>query len=182
MNKFNISEECREEIDVKTALFYFNQAEKKLDSLIETSYKTTERAYMLLTGMIAIISIVTSVLSNINHIGILIKISMSIIIVVAVACIYILLRYIIKSRSTSMPGRDPINLQIEKNASYYWDKHKALYKNTLLDELTILQEKIVRDTNSISSRTKKFDLCVKMIACSISITGFLVVISFWVNI
>ena len=47
-----ISEQTRKELDKNTVDFYLSEAEKQLDGVVDVSNRITERAYILLTGII----------------------------------------------------------------------------------------------------------------------------------
>ena len=49
-----ISEQTRKELDKNTVDFYLSEAEKQLDGVVDVSNRITERAYILLTGIITV--------------------------------------------------------------------------------------------------------------------------------
>ena len=51
-----ISEQTRKELDKNTVDFYLSEAEKQLDGVVDVSNRITERAYILLTGIITVLT------------------------------------------------------------------------------------------------------------------------------
>ena len=51
-----ISEQSRNELDKNTVDFYLNEAERQLEGIVDVSNRITDRSYILLTGIITVLT------------------------------------------------------------------------------------------------------------------------------
>ena len=134
-----ISEQSRNELDKNTVDFYLNEAERQLEGIVDVSNRITDRSYILLTGII-------TVLTSVVVLGILI---------LKIICIH----------TIWLSGKKPSELDIDIFMNYYRSckiKGNKRYVNIVADHLEAIENKIALNLEDIRIRTIWYGRCLKI--------------------
>ena len=172
-----ISEQTRKELDKNTVDFYLSEAEKQLDGVVDVSNRITERAYILLTGIITVLTGFGWILNMqegnislvlISIIGILASIVVLGILILKIICIHTVL----------LPGKKPSELDIDIFIDYYCSckiRGDKRYVNIVADHLEAIENKIALNLEDIRVRTTWYGRCLKICFFTICIIVLILV-------
>ena len=165
-----ISEQTRKELDKNTVDFYLSEAEKQLDGVVDVSNRITERAYILLTGIITVLTGFGWILNMqegnislvlISIIGILASIVVLGILILKIICI-----------------KKPSELDIDIFIDYYCSckiRGDKRYVNIVADHLEAIENKIALNLEDIRVRTTWYGRCLKICFFTICIIVLILV-------
>lgn len=166
-----ISERTRNELDKSTVDFYLSEAEKQLDGVIDVSNRITDRSYILLTGIITVLTGFGWILNMqdgnislvlISVIGILASIVVLSILILKIICIH----------TVWLAGKKPSELDIDIFIDYYSSckiKGDKRYVNIVADHLEAIENKIALNLEDIRIRTIWYSRCLKICLFTICI-------------
>lgn len=172
-----ISEQTRKELDKNTVDIYLSEAEKQLDGVVDVSNRITERAYILLTGIITVLTGFGWILNMqegnislvlISIIGILASIVVLGILILKIICIHTVL----------LPGKKPSELDIDIFIDYYCSckiRGDKRYVNIVADHLEAIENKIALNLEDIRVRTTWYGRCLKICFFTICIIVLILV-------
>lgn len=166
-----ISEQSRNELDKDMVDFYLKEAEKQLEGVVDVSNRITDRSYILLTGIITVLTGFGWIL-NMQE-GNLSLVLISVIgIVACITVLGILILKIICIHTIWLPGKKPSELDIDIFIDYYRAcniKGNKRYVNIVVDHLEAIESKIALNLEDIRIRTTWYSRCLKICFFSICI-------------
>lgn len=176
-----ISEQSRASLDKDTVDFYLSEANKQLEGIVNVSNGITERSYILLSGLIAVLTgfgWILNVQANkwslyvISTIGMLTAITVIAILIMKVICVH----------TIWMPRKSPSELDIDIFVDYYRTCNltkEQQYIHIVADHLDAIEAKIALNLNDIKVRTTWYGRCLKVCLCAIcAITCILIISNF----
>ena len=159
-----ISEQTRKELDKNTVDFYLSEAEKQLDGVVDVSNRITERAYILLTGIITVLTGFGWIL-NMQEGNISLVLISIIGILASIVVLGILILKIICIHTVWLPGKKPSELDIDIFIDYYCSckiRGDKRYVNIVADHLEAIENKIALNMEDIRVRTTWYGRCLKI--------------------
>ena len=169
-----ISEQTRKELDKNTVDFYLSEAEKQLDGVVDVSNRITERAYILLTGIITVLTGFGWILNMQEG-----NISLVLISIIGIlASIVVLGILILKIHTVWLPGKKPSELDIDIFIDYYCSckiRGDKRYVNIVADHLEAIENKIALNLEDIRVRTTWYGRCLKICFFTICIIVLILV-------
>ena len=159
-----ISEQTRKELDKNTVDFYLSEAEKQLDGVVDVSNRITERAYILLTGIITVLTGFGWIL-NMQEGNISLVLISIIGILASIVVLGILILKIICIHTVWLPGKKPSELDIDIFIDYYCSckiRGDKRYVNIVADHLEAIENKIALNLEDIRVRTTWYGRCLKI--------------------
>ncbi|MZJ34479.1 hypothetical protein GT562_12600, partial [Collinsella sp. BIOML-A1] len=146
-----ISEQSRNELDKNTVDFYLNEAEKQLEGIVDVSNRITDRSYILLTGIITVLTGFGWIL-NMQEGNISLVLISIIGILASVVVLGILILKIICIHTIWLSGKKPSELDIDIFMNYYRSckiKGNKRYVNIVADHLEAIENKIALNLEDI---------------------------------
>ena len=168
-----ISEQTRKELDKNTVDFYLSEAEKQLDGVVDVSNRITERAYILLTGIITVLTGFGWIL-NMQEGNISLVLISIIGILASIVVLGILILKIICIHTVWLPGKKPSELDIDYYCSCKIRGDKR-YVNIVADHLEAIENKIALNLEDIRVRTTWYGRCLKICFFTICIIVLILV-------
>ena len=172
-----ISEQTRKELDKNTVDFYLSEAEKQLDGVVDVSNRITERAYILLTGIITVLTGFGWIL-NMQEGNISLVLISIIGILASIVVLGILILKIICIHTVWLPGKKPSELDIDIFIDYYCSckiRGDKRYVNIVADHLEAIENKIALNLEDIRVRTTWYGRCLKICFFTICIIVLILV-------
>lgn len=172
-----ISEQTRKELDKNTVDFYLSEAEKQLDGVVDVSNRITERAYILLTGIITVLTGFGWIL-NMQEGNISLVLISIIGILASIVVLGILILEIICIHTVWLPGKKPSELDIDIFIDYYCSckiRGDKRYVNIVADHLEAIENKIALNLEDIRVRTTWYGRCLKICFFTICIIVLILV-------
>ena len=172
-----ISEQTRKELDKNTVDFYLSEAEKQLDGVVDVSNRITERAYILLTGIITVLTGFGWIL-NMQEGNISLVLISIIRILASIVVLGILISKIICIHTVWLPGKKPSELDIDIFIDYYCSckiRGDKRYVNIVADHLEAIENKIALNLEDIRVRTTWYGRCLKICFFTICIIVLILV-------
>ena len=159
-----ISEQSRNELDKNTVDFYLNEAERQLEGIVDVSNRITDRSYILLTGIITVLTGFGWIL-NMQEGNISLVLISIIGILASVVVLGILILKIICIHTIWLSGKKPSELDIDIFMNYYRSckiKGNKRYVNIVADHLEAIENKIALNLEDIRIRTIWYGRCLKI--------------------
>ena len=172
-----ISEQTRKELDKNTVDFYLSEAEKQLDGVVNVSNRITERAYILLTGIITVLTGFGWIL-NMQEGNISLVLISIIGILASIVVLGILILKIICIHTVWLPGKKTSELDIDIFIDYYCSckiRGDKRYVNIVADHLEAIENKIALNLEDIRVRTTWYGRCLKICFFTICIIVLILV-------
>ena len=172
-----ISEQTRKELDKNTVDFYLSEAEKQLDGVVDVSNRITERAYILLTGIITVLTGFGWIL-NMQEGNISLVLISIIGILASIVVLGILILKIICIHTVWLPGKKPSELDIDIFIDYYCSckiRGDKRYVNIVADHLEAIENKIALNLEDNRVRTTLNGRCIKICFFTICIIVLILV-------
>jgi hypothetical protein len=177
-----ISEQSRANLDKDTVNFYLNEADKQLEGIVNVSNGITERSYILLSGIIAILTGFGWILKAQEGDWTLYVVSV-LGMVASIAIITILILKVICVHTIWLPGKRPSELDIDVFIDYYSTRKltkEQRYIHIVADHLDAIEAKIALNLRDVKIRTIWYARCLKIclyticaIACILIVGNFI---------
>ena len=150
-----ISEQSRNELDKNTVDFYLNEAERQLEGIVDVSNRITDRSYILLTGIITVLTGFGWIL-NMQEGNISLVLISIIGILASVVVLGILILKIICIHTIWLSGKNQTDYRSCKI------KGNKRYVNIVADHLEAIENKIALNLEDIRIRTIWYGRCLKI--------------------
>lgn len=159
--KLFVSKNSRKLVSKDLADFYLAESNLHLSSILDVGHKITDRAYLLLAGILVILTGVSWTMYN--------KIDkpfiMAATLVGLLACIAVLVILfwkVINVHTIWLSGKKPSEFNINGFMKYYKNqkiKDDNLYVNVVMDHLCALEMKMADNEKSNNQRIKWYNVC-----------------------
>ena len=157
----------------KLAMFYWQQSEKYLKDVVESSTRITNRYYSLLTIVLGITSLTTGI--SIGHAGDFAGYTaMFATLLFVVVLLMILIQ--VKSRMTVSLGYKPQEFLVEFAYDEYKKPSDDMYSNTIVKTINTHAEWIAKQEKRNKERCEMFDTIVTIFTASLILITLVVLI------
>ena len=157
-----ISEQARQHLNKDLVEFYLQEADKQLDGIVNVSNNITERAYVFLSAIIAILTGLIWIVNELDNKPMFIASFLGLF--ACLAIIIILLIKVICIHTIWITGKKPSEFNINGFLDYYTQDEEMskddIYINIVADHLDAIEAKIALNIDQINIRTKWFGNCL----------------------
>lgn len=158
MEQLNITDGVRRNADENMIRFFIEMGEKRLESSFEQSYRTTNVAYLILSGLVALIGIFACLFEKTSDTHL--EVSILALVILSLTVAITMLFTVLGEHIQEYPGRNPSAIDLDKYVSYYTRHEESMYKNAMLDELSDIGRKINVNIAVNNIRTKWLGRCI----------------------
>lgn len=177
-SKSHLSKESIDRITPAVANFYLSEGNEMLRNTVTVGNHITERAYILLTAMVTVMTGFGWVLSGDR--GWLYLACSAIGLIASLTVIAILISKVITIHTICVPGQTPSGFKIDKFMDYYRQTGtdgERMYVDLVVGHLDNVETAIQHNLNDIKQRTLWYGRCLYIILCSSIAIGFLLLLS-----